>query len=90
MREFLKCYPKSILFNVLLTHKLKTIFPQEKTNYNITMVLQCKILQHNSGGITILVANTISYTGKFAKKVHPDFFGENGGRSPHQSDLENY
>ena len=39
---------------------------------------------------TILVANTISYTGKFAKKVHPDFFGENGGRSPHQSDLENY
>ena len=39
---------------------------------------------------TILVANAISYTGKFAKKVHPGCFGENGGRSPHQSDLENY
>ena len=38
---------------------------------------------------TILIANTISYTGKFAKMVHPDFFGENGGRSPHHSDLEN-
>ena len=40
---------------------------------------------------TILVANTISYTGKFAKMVYPDFFGENGGRSPHHSgsDLEN-
>ena len=38
----------------------------------------------------ILVANTISYTGKFAKMVvHPDFFGENGSRSPHHSDLEN-
>ena len=39
---------------------------------------------------TILVANTISYTGKFAKMVHPDFFGESGGRSLHHSDLENY
>ena len=25
---------------------------------------------------TILAANTISNTGKFAKMVHPDFFGE--------------
>ena len=38
---------------------------------------------------TILVANTISYTGKFAKMVHPDFLGENGGRCPHHSGLEN-
>ena len=37
---------------------------------------------------TILVANTIFYTGKFAKMVHPDFVGENGGRSPYHSDLE--
>ena len=38
---------------------------------------------------TILAANTISNTGKFAKMVHPDFFGEDGGRSSHHSDLEN-
>ena len=38
---------------------------------------------------TILVVNTISYTGKFAKMVRPDFFGEIGGRSPHHSDLKN-
>ena len=48
-------------------------------NVSTTVVVQC----------TVLVANTISYTGKFAKMVHPDFFGENGGRSPHHSDLEN-
>ena len=38
---------------------------------------------------TILAANTISNTGKFAKMVHQDFFGEDGGRSFHHSDLEN-
>ena len=38
---------------------------------------------------TLLAANTISNTGKFAKLVHPDFFGEDGGRSSHHSDLEN-
>ena len=38
---------------------------------------------------TVLVANKISYTGKFAKTVHPNFFGKNGGRSPHHFNLEN-
>ena len=38
---------------------------------------------------TILGTNTISNTAKFAKMVHPDCFGEGGGRSPHHSDLEN-
>ena len=38
---------------------------------------------------TILVAITISNTGKFAKMVHPDFFGEDGGRSSHYPDLKN-
>ena len=38
---------------------------------------------------TILAANTISNTGKFAKMVHPNFFGEDGGRSSHYSDLKN-
>ena len=35
---------------------------------------------------TILAANTISNTGKFAKMVHPDFFGKDGGRRSHHSD----
>ena len=38
---------------------------------------------------TILAVNAISNNGKFAKMVHPDVFGEDGGRSSHQSDLEN-
>ena len=38
---------------------------------------------------TILAPNTISNTGKFAKIVHPDFFGEDDDRSSHHSDLEN-
>ena len=37
-------------FNVLPTHKLKTIFHRRNTNYSTTMVLQWKIMQHNSGG----------------------------------------
>ena len=37
---------------------------------------------------TILVVNTISDTAEVAKMEHPDFFGENDGRSPHHSDLE--
>ena len=52
------------------------------------MVLQYKISAAQQWLYnTILVAHTIS--GKFAKMVHPDFFGANGGRSPHHSDLEN-
>ena len=39
---------------------------------------------------TILAANTISNTGKFAKMVHPDPIGEDGARSTHHSDLENW
>ena len=39
--------------------------------------------------ITILAVNVISNNGKFAKMVHPNVFGEDGGRSSHHSDLEN-
>ena len=38
---------------------------------------------------TILPANKISNTGKFANMVHPYFFREDGGRISHYSDLEN-
>ena len=38
---------------------------------------------------TILAENTILNTGKFAKMVNPDFFGEDGDRSSHHSHLEN-
>lgn len=36
---------------------------------------------------TLLAANTISNTCKIAKRVHSDFFGENGG-SNHHSDSQ--
>ena len=38
---------------------------------------------------TILAANIISNTGKVAKMVLPDFFREDGGKIPHQSDSKN-
>ena len=38
---------------------------------------------------TILAENTILNTGKFAKMVNPDFFGEDGDRNSHHSHLEN-
>ena len=46
-------------------------------------------MQHNTGGIVILVSNIISNTSKFSKMVHPDLFGEYGGGNPHHSDSEN-
>ena len=47
-------------------------------------------MQHNSGGTVHWQRTQFQiYTGKFAKIVHPDFFGEDGGRSSHHSDLEN-
>ena len=58
----------------------KTIFHRRNT----TLALRCKIMQHNSGG----TANTISNTSKFTKMVHPDLFGEDGGRSSNHSDLK--
>ena len=41
------------------------------------MVLQCK-------------TQFQIYTGKITKMVHPDFFGEDGGRNSHHSDSENW
>ena len=48
-------------------------------------------MQHNIGGAcsAILAVNTTSDIDKLAKMVHPDLFGEDGGRNPHQSDSEN-
>ena len=66
----------------------KTIFHQHNTSYNTGVAVQDNAAQQWWYS-TILAANTISNTGKFAKMVHPDFFGEDGGRSSHQSDLEN-
>ena len=37
---------------------------------------------------TIMAGNTISNTSKFAKMVHPAFFGEVGGRNSHHSRLK--
>ena len=60
---------------------------QHKLQYNTGVEMQDNVAQQ-WGHSTIMVANTISNTGKFTKMVHPDFFGENGGRNPHHSDLE--
>ena len=61
---------------------------QHKLQYNSGVAMQDNAAQQWWYSTT-LVANTISYTGKFAKMVHQNFFGENGDRSPHHSDLEN-
>ena len=39
--------------------------------------------------ITIMATNTIAITRKFAKIVHPDFFGEDGRWKPDHCDSEN-
>ena len=66
----------------------KTIFHQHNTSYNTGVAVQDNAAQQWWYS-TILTANTISNTGKFAKMVHLDFFGEDGGRSSHHSHLEN-
>ena len=63
----------------------KTIFHRRNTSYNTGVVVQDNAAQQWSYS-TILAANTISNTGKFAKMVHPDFFGKDGGRRSHHSD----
>ena len=61
---------------------------QHKLQNNTDVVVQNNPAQQGWYSL-ILAANTILNTGKFAKKVHPDFFGQYGGRSSHHSDLEN-
>ena len=61
---------------------------QHKLQNNTDVVVQNNPAQQG-WYILILAANTILNTGKFAKNVHPDFFGQYGGRSSHHSDLEN-
>ena len=62
---------------------------QHKLQNNTDVVVQNNPAQQGWYILIILAANTILNTGKFAKKVHPDFFGQYGGRSSHHSDLEN-
>ena len=56
-------------------------------------------LQYNTGVVqdnaaqkwwysTIPAAKSIANTGKCVKMVHPEFFGEDGSRSSHHSDLK--
>ena len=66
----------------------KAIFHRRNTSYNTSVAVQGNAAQ-KWWYSTILAANIVSNTGKFAKMVNPDFFGENGGRSSHHSDLEN-
>ena len=62
------------------------MFHRRNTSYNTGVAVQDNEAQQWWYS-TILAANTISNTGKFAKMVHP--VGEDGGRSSHHSDLEN-
>ena len=66
------------------------MFHRRNTSYNTDVPVQDNAAQQWWYS-TILAPNTISnwQTGKFAKMVHPDFFGESGGRRSHHSDLEN-
>ena len=86
--EFLKFYPKSILLSRFTDTQTKTIFHRHNTRYNTGVVVQDNTAQQWWCS-TILTVNTISNTGKFTKMVHPDFFGEDGGKSSHHSELEN-
>ena len=86
--EFLNFYPKSILFQRFTDRPTKTIFHRRNTYNNTGVAVQDNAAQKWLYS-TILAANTISNIGKFAKMVYPDFFGEDGGRSSHHSDLEN-
>ena len=47
-------------------------------------------MQHNTGTVQYWLQTQFQiHTGKCAKIVHLDFFGEDGGRNSHHSDLEN-
>ena len=47
----LKMLPKiNTILKFLPTRKLKTKFHRRNTSYNTTLMLQCKIMQHNNGG----------------------------------------
>ena len=61
---------------------------QHKLQYNTDVAMQDNAAQQWRYS-TILAANTISNTGKFAKMVHADFFGEHDDRNRYHSDLEN-
>ena len=39
---------------------------------------------------TILGVNAISNSGTIIEMVHPDSFGDDGGKNPHDSDSENW
>ena len=64
------------------------MFHQRNTSYNTAVAVQDNVAQQWWYS-AILAMDTISNTGKFSKMIHPDFFGEDGGRSSHHSDLEN-
>ena len=78
-REFLKPYLKSILVQHFMGTQTKIIFHRRNTRYKTGDAVQDNAAQQWWYS-TILAANTISNTGKFAKMVHPDYFGEDGGR----------
>ena len=72
MKKILKCYPKPKLF-YHLNNNILAMWHNLQYNTGVAMQDNAAQLWWYS---TILAANTISNTGKFAKMIHPDSFGE--------------
>ena len=66
----------------------KTIFYRHNTSYSTDVAVEDNVAQQQWWYSTVLEENKIWNTGKFAKMVHPDIFGKDGGRSSHRSDLQ--
>ena len=77
MKKILKSYPKPILFYCLTNARTKENISvtQHNLQYDTGVAMQDNVVQHWWYS-TILAASTISNTGKLAKMVRPDFFGE--------------
>ena len=72
MKKIIKCYPRPILFYHLIDN---ISVMQQKLQYDTGVAMQDNAAQHWWYN-TILAVNIISNTGKLAKTVHPDSFGE--------------
>ena len=86
--RFLKNFTQNhYYFNVLQTHKLRQYFIDATQATALALAMQDNAAQQWWYS-KILAANTVSNTGKFAKMVHTESFGVDGGRRSHHSDLE--
>ena len=78
------------IFCVLYMKESLKFYPvtQHKLQYNTGVAMQDNAAQQ-CWYSTIMAANTFSNTSKFAKMIHPYFFGEYDDENPYYFDLEN-